>query len=383
MPNPLNYLNAFQGPDAAQIDRSRATNALLNNQVQRIPQMNRQQDQEIQAADQSMQMRGQVMSQQQRQNAAGIAASMALAVARSPKPKITAQQLFSNPDFQKAVTFLGMQPPTIDQADTDESLRSGATTFARALGVKVPETFTDEQGPGGSLLQRSNATNELKSVVGREPGQASQPRQPVYRPLSPDELRAYGLPEGTTAQIETQSGKVDLINRPTSATIGRPVPPAVAKGIIENRTSVGKIDRALEAVRLRPQSFGAANYWGDAIRQRTDSEGVDARAKVADIGSLIIHDRSGAAVSASEFPRLRPFIPAATDTDKTIITKLENLKANIQSMQDETESIYSQEAGYKQMEPSQPQGGAAPEGTVVTSQDGRSLVKRNGQWVPQ
>lgn len=374
------YASNFLAPDRAEVDRAKYSNALLRNRVNQLPQENQLQDLRIQGAQQELSQNEQAFSADQKKTAAGILAQRFGAVAQSQSPKLAAQQFLSDPDFQAAGKLLGLpvEQFTVTDQDNDDALRKSATDWARALGGKGEQSFQTIQGPDGSVLQQDSSTGELKSVLGREPRGATPSK---YRPLSAEELQAYGLPAGTTAQIDTETGKVDLINRPTNATLGRPIPPAVAKGIIENRTSIGKIDRALEAVKARPQSFGAKNYFGDAVRQRSDPEGVDARAKVADIGSLLIHDRSGAAVSASEFPRLRPFIPQATDTDATITTKLQNLKANIEAMQDETQSIYSPEAGYKPMEA--PQGNAAPDGTVVHSQDGRTLMKRGGQWVPQ
>jgi hypothetical protein len=139
----------------------------------------------------------------------------------------------------------------------------------------------------------------------------------------------------------------------------RPIPSAAAKGIIENRSSIKQIDRALAALEKNPEAFGLQNYLPDAVTQRLPGEGfaggTDARAQTADIGSLKIHDRSGAAVTAAEFPRLRPFIPSATDDPSVAKTKLENLKANLELMADEIESFYTPDSGYRPLPP--PTGG--------------------------
>lgn len=136
----------------------------------------------------------------------------------------------------------------------------------------------------------------------------------------------------------------------------RPIPAAAAQGIIQNRASIKQIDRALESVNENPDAFGMQNYLPDMATQRMPGKGykggVDARAQIADIGSLKIHDRSGAAVTAQEFPRLRPFIPAATDDPQVVKQKLENLKANLQLMQDEIEGFYTPDMGYRPLSPS-------------------------------
>jgi hypothetical protein len=60
-----------------------------------------------------------------------------------------------------------------------------------------------------------------------------------------------------------------------------------------------------------------------------------------------VHDRSGAAVAASEAPRLMPFIPQATDDAETVIKKLKQLKTQIEIEQSGILDFYSQEQGYK------------------------------------
>ena len=80
---------------------------------------------------------------------------------------------------------------------------------------------------------------------------------------------------------------------------------------------------------------------------RLDPKGTVTRAAIADIGSMIMHDRSGAAVTASESPRLKPFIPLITDSVDTAKKKLERLR---QIQLDEAEALtgtYNPEQGFK------------------------------------
>lgn len=60
--------------------------------------------------------------------------------------------------------------------------------------------------------------------------------------------------------------------------------------------------------------------------QYLDPKGVPARAAVSNIGSLKLHDRSGAAVTVSEFPRLAPFIPKVSDSPAVAAAKLQKMK---------------------------------------------------------
>lgn len=55
----------------------------------------------------------------------------------------------------------------------------------------------------------------------------------------------------------------------------------------------------------------------------------------------MIHDRSGAAVTISEFPRLRPFIPNSKDSPAKAAAKLEELEREIRSITDDMATYYT------------------------------------------
>jgi hypothetical protein len=93
---------------------------------------------------------------------------------------------------------------------------------------------------------------------------------------------------------------------------------------------------------------GLHNWLPDPLVQRTDAQGIDARAYLSDLGSMVIHDRSGAAVTAAEFPRLRPFIPLASDHPDTARKKLKRFVAEYTAINNELKGMFSEEQGYKQ-----------------------------------
>jgi hypothetical protein len=130
-------------------------------------------------------------------------------------------------------------------------------------------------------------------------------------------------------------------------TADRTIPAPIAKAFMENNAAVRKIDRAIDALDAYPAGVGLSNYWGDTIRQRSNPKGVEVRALIADIGSLKIHDRSGAAVTAAETPRLKPFIPNVTDTPDTIRKKLEQFRTEYEGIQNDLQITYSPDQGYK------------------------------------
>lgn len=113
----------------------------------------------------------------------------------------------------------------------------------------------------------------------------------------------------------------------------REMPSGMAEKFAQNAVTLGKIDKALELVAQNPGALGAQNYAPEAVVQRLDPDGVPVRAMIADIGGQKIHDRSGAAVTVGESERLKPYIPAATDTPATAAKKLKLFRAEYAAMQ--------------------------------------------------
>jgi hypothetical protein len=132
----------------------------------------------------------------------------------------------------------------------------------------------------------------------------------------------------------------------------RPIPATVNAGIIQNNATLGKINKALSLIGGKTtegdtNATGFKGYLPNVVLNRIDPEGTLTRAEIADIGSQILHDRSGAAVTISESPRLLPFIPQTTDNASAVTKKLTRLAAAIKAEQEATSQIYSKEQGYK------------------------------------
>ena len=123
---------------------------------------------------------------------------------------------------------------------------------------------------------------------------------------------------------------------------------------MENQQNLRRAEQALALVNGEsvgeakgdPNATGWKGYVPNVILNRVDPKGVDARAAIADLGSLVIHDRSGAAVTAAEFPRLRPFIPAATDDAETVKKKLSRFASEYRAVVEEASEFYKA-SGYK------------------------------------
>jgi hypothetical protein len=116
------------------------------------------------------------------------------------------------------------------------------------------------------------------------------------------------------------------------------VPQYVVEGIINNAKSLQSIDAALASLKT-PEGKNAVGWKGylpNSLLNRVSPEGTETRANISDVGSLILHDRSGAAVTAAESPRLMPFIPLATDDNVTAAKKLARFK---QAFEAETNNL--------------------------------------------
>jgi hypothetical protein len=180
------------------------------------------------------------------------------------------------------------------------------------LGVARDRLAYDRNSPTGQVVQGENGT----FLVDRRTGDA--------RPVTND-----GAP----------------LQRP-----GKEIPAAVNKSIIENQQNISKIDRAIASIDKQPGALGTMNMIPgmETLRQYTDPEGVEARAGVADVGSLILHDRSGAAVTASETPRLRPFIPSASDTPEVAKKKLARFRELYEEEANLLSQTYGKSQGYRE-----------------------------------
>ncbi len=236
-------------------------------------------------------------------------------------------------------------PPQYDEGAVKQMLAGAvsakdqltmAQTAARDAETKRHNTQTESNQIRGQNMvdARMRETNTTKG----------------WRQMTKDEKKAANLPIDAAYQVNGE-GKIERVAGNTSV---RPIPASALAGITANKNAVRKIDEAIAAlegdenkgIKANPDAIGAKTYLGDAITQRMDPGGVTTRALVADIGSQQLHDRSGAAVTLSEAPRLQPFVPSVHDRSDVALAKLKNLRKQYEMANEETESFFSPEAGY-------------------------------------
>lgn len=218
---------------------------------------------------------------------------------------------------------------------------------ARKLGVS-PREALDMQNPqvvaalADAITQFEGGPQSASGGARIVASGAPKPKEEV-RPATAEEKAAYGIGADVPAR-RMPNGSVEVVTGMGARQ--RPIPAKVQEGYVGNRTSLRQIQEAIAAIRANPRALGWGNYAPEAITQRLDAGGVKTRAPVANIGSLIIHDRSGAAVTAAETPRLKPFVPQVTDTPDAAIAKLEALAREIENRNSEIEVTYGEESGY-------------------------------------
>lgn len=189
-----------------------------------------------------------------------------------------------------------------------------------------------------------------------------------YRTLTPQETASAGLAPDVKYQVGPD-GKIEAVPGQRSAQL-KPIPQAGVKAIVDNRSTVRQIDAAIQALQRRPKSIGpGTGMLGDTFTQYNDPDGTPTRAAVGKIGGQIIHDVSGAAVTLSEEPRFKPYVPLVTDRPEVALAKLAQLRSLAQATLGDLTDYYSEAQGYRSFEhqaarpvPAQPKRGQVVHG---------------------
>lgn len=216
---------------------------------------------------------------------------------------------------------------TINTLSELDSLGKAGTYYDRF--VKIANATKGDKAPSG---YRFTPDGGLQAIPGGPGDKRDGDKAPSGYRYKPDgSLEA--IPGGPGDKAQT------LKALPTSA----------AGGLISNFQNLRRAEDALALLSGQkleggavgdPQATGLKNMLPNQVLNRIDPKGVDTRAAVADLGSLVIHDRSGAAVTASEFPRLAPFIPTATDDPATARKKLAQFVQNYKATVEDTAEFY-------------------------------------------
>lgn len=154
-------------------------------------------------------------------------------------------------------------------------------------------------------------------------------------------------PPAQTATV-TPSG-----SRVTEVVSARPkdLPQTVQNNLLTNISGLRAVENAITATKKAPDATGIVagglNMVPGGIVNKVMPGGTEARAAISDIGSLKIHDRSGAAVTAAEFPRLAPFVPLVSDDENTVQIKLKRFNEELTNEIRDQATMYGVDQGYR------------------------------------
>jgi len=268
------------------------------------------------------------------------------------------------PDKQRAMALaLGSQNPTLQGAGGH--ILSQMMTPKAPIQVAAGGTILDPNTLQPVYTAPKDRTGELavydeyvkqQNALGKKPlgiNEFQIEQRKASRPLAPPRERVvFDATRGGTVNLDT--GAFTPVLSPTGEPIGtkpkdlRPVPATINTAMTQNQAVLNKLDRVDELLAANPNATGILKgITPNVILNRTDKEGTAARAALAELAATKVHDLSGAAVSVSEFGRLKPFLPQPTDDAETIKTKLSGMRAEIQDIMSATNQIYSEEQGYK------------------------------------
>lgn len=196
-----------------------------------------------------------------------------------------------------------------------------------------PERKITFQDAGGKIIPTYEDTAE--PVPGRVIPKTATPGSAV------EWARFYG-PEFHEGNAVTRTKDGRLVSAPVEG-YQKPADATTTRELAAGSVASDRIGRAIEAATAAPQAFGPQNVFanlgsfghGDEVMQYIDPKGIDARALVANVGSQVFHDRSGANVTMSEAPRLKPFIPSVNDKPEIVVKKLRLLQQEVDLMNTE------------------------------------------------
>lgn len=203
-----------------------------------------------------------------------------------------------------------------------------------ALQAYLLQQGIDERNAAGERadeqLRQTARANQLREVLAKRQAmldatKAAQDRvpPPLYDPNN-DPVILRGR----------QERKEGLgVYRPDTPKVpqAKPLPASLRKAVADNEQTLRSIDEAVAAIEKNPDALhGWDTFTPEVIRKFTETpDKVTVRAPVADVGSLQIHNRTGANMNIKEEPRLAPFVPDIRDRPANALIKLRRLKERI------------------------------------------------------
>jgi hypothetical protein len=201
-----------------------------------------------------------------------------------------------------------------------------------------PEHYEDVGG--GYVQDRVHNPDQVRADTDARREAAADRRSAAQIAAADRRSAASVAGQERIARIRT-SAAADLKATPSGA--GARVPIGIANAMLANRNATSAIDDAIKLLDTNPGSVGLSNMGpGSFIKDHLSPKPneIATRAAIADLASLKIHDRTGAAMSPSEWERLKAFIPTANDNRVTARTKLQQMRRRVQVETEAMDSMY-------------------------------------------
>lgn len=297
------------------------------------------------------------------------------------QPQAYQQNVVVNPDEKQREGAL------LSLAVTNPELANTLLSFEKAKTAKAKEAEAERTKgvPPGFTLNDKNELVPMPIAGGGDWAKYSMDKALAGQYyINPQEQQAMNIQAANLglAQQREKREQAKYAGEQAKVAEGKDVPANQLSSQVENFAVINQIDKALDAVRKNKGAFGAQNYLPQAITQRTDPKGVDARASVAELAATKLHDLSGATVNVGEAPRFTPFLPSATDSPEKIESNLLKMRQSLIDLENERNNMYS-DGWKKQLQPldrfNKPQQSQnSPEETKVIG--GKTYHKINGEW---
>lgn len=243
-------------------------------------------------------------------------------------------------DVRKAVAAYNAGPGRVQRA-----VEKGGEAWERRLPAETQNYMrtvlagTDGQNAGGPGVRQLT------------PGTGSQTRV-----MTPQEVSAIPGLDPNTVYQQKPDGTITAVGGQSRSQL-KPWPSSALESRTSNNaalTNIGGIISLLDPKNTSAAAQKARNaigpgtgMLGDTFTQLHDPDGIDARARLGQIGGIIIKDTSGAAVSLSEDQRLAKWVPLITDTPKAALGKLRNLERELKQRNQAMDGTYSEDQGFR------------------------------------
>ena len=239
---------------------------------------------------------------------------------------------------QEAIDNSGGDPATMAAYYHGGSDRSKWGPRTQQYAQEVTARLT---GGGGSRIIAQGAPKAPKQQT-----RILSPQEVAAIPNLDPNITYQQSPEGTITPVGGQR-QGQLKPWPASALAARSSQGAALTNIEGALNLLDPKNKSAEARRARKAIGFGTGLLGDQFTQWNDPQGTDARARIGQIGGLIIKDTSGAAVSLSEDQRLAKWVPLVTDNPTVAYSKLQNLKRELNQRNAAMDETYSEDQGFR------------------------------------